>query len=290
VPTTRGETHLAAALALGESLGVPVLVLHSPPGATQPFGPPGPTESTVVLTMAESRPALPDLETFRFFPNGSTSDLHQKRNVALAIAHVAGWRTLFFLDDDIDTPRPGDVMRAVASLDRYTAAGLPALRYPDNSIVCHANRLIGRKQDVFVGGAALAVNVDQADSFFPDLYNEDWLFLAPHLDKRRVARVGAVTQRAYAPFADPDRARLQEFGDLVGEACSATCTKPDSVHRHLSDTGERSWRRGRNSSLAFGPHASAWLPGMDEQLRHSSPSSALTRPEEPLRQTILCIT
>jgi hypothetical protein len=174
VPTTRGETHLAAALALGESLGVPVLVLHSPPGATQPFGPPGPTESTVVLTMAESRPALPDLETFRFFPNGSTSDLHQKRNVALAIAHVAGWRTLFFLDDDIDTPRPGDVMRAVASLDRYTAAGLPALRYPDNSIVCHANRLIGRKQDVFVGGAALAVNVDQADSFFPDLYNEDW--------------------------------------------------------------------------------------------------------------------
>jgi hypothetical protein len=108
-------------------------------------------------------------------------------------------------------------MRAVASLDRYTAAGLPALRYPDNSIVCHANRLIGRKQDVFVGGAALAVNVDQGDSFFPDLYNEDWLFLAPHLDKRRVARVGAVTQRAYAPFADPDRARLQEFGDLVGE-------------------------------------------------------------------------
>ena len=44
-------------------------------------------------------------------------------------------------------------------------------------MVCHAIRDTGGKQGTFVGGGALAVAVDRVDSFFPDIYNEDWFYL-----------------------------------------------------------------------------------------------------------------
>ena len=52
-------------------------------------------------------------------------------------------------------------------------------QHPDNSVVCHARRLAGRFQDVFVSGAVLGVHCNSLPlSFFPDIYNEDWFFFA----------------------------------------------------------------------------------------------------------------
>ena len=45
--------------------------------------------------------------------------------------------------------------------------------FPDNSAVCHAHRGTGGLQDVFVTGAALAVDCQENIGFFPDIYNED---------------------------------------------------------------------------------------------------------------------
>jgi hypothetical protein len=84
--------------------------------------------------------------------------------------------------------------------------------------VCHARRFVpGRRQGVFVSGSALAVRVDRAGSFFPETYNEDWLFLAPHLARREVAASGSVRQLPYRPFDLPDRATAEEFGDVLAE-------------------------------------------------------------------------
>jgi hypothetical protein len=90
--------------------------------------------------------------------------------------------------------------------------------FPDNSVVCHANRETGGPQDVFVSGAALAVDCDQDIGFFPDIYHEDWLFFYDKAASRQLAdsRLQA-TQLAYYPFADPKRAAWQEFGDALGE-------------------------------------------------------------------------
>ena len=122
-----------------------------------------------------------------------------------------------FLDDDISEVDPLRVEQAAAGLDRFAAVGMPARSFPDNSVACHAHRESGAEQGVFVSGSALVVCEPATDSFFPDIYNEDWLFLAPHLDRREVSTVGWVTQEEYDPFGDPDRAGAQEFGDVLAE-------------------------------------------------------------------------
>ncbi len=96
--------------------------------------------------------------------------------------------------------------------------GLISRSFPDNSVVCHANRLIYRNQDNFVTGAALGVNCAEVPlDFFPDVYNEDWLFFAAHAARGQIVCVGAARQQPYKPFADPKRAVTEEFGDLIAE-------------------------------------------------------------------------
>ena len=83
-----------------------------------------------------------------------------KRNVGLALAKMLGWRRIFFLDDDIRDIAYPDLQRTVDMLGSFSAAGMWVTDFPDNSIVCHANRMTGGSQDVFVSGAALAVDCD----------------------------------------------------------------------------------------------------------------------------------
>ena len=77
-------------------------------------------------------------------------------------------------------------------------------------------------QDVFVTGAVLGVHCNSLPlSFFPDIYNEDWFFFAKEAALRRLPRVGRARQLEYDPFATPDRARREEFGDLLAEGLYA---------------------------------------------------------------------
>jgi hypothetical protein len=58
-------------------------------------------------------------------------------------------------------------------LDRHQVAGMHVRHFPDNSVVCHARRLAGFAQDVFVTGAALGVHCNSLPlSFFPDIYKQ----------------------------------------------------------------------------------------------------------------------
>jgi hypothetical protein len=82
--------------------------------------------------------------------------------------------------------------------------------------------MTGGEQDVFVTGAALAVDCQQNSGFFPDMYNEDWLFF---YDAASNGQLGSsqreITQLRYNPFADPRRAAWQEFGDVLAEGLYA---------------------------------------------------------------------
>jgi len=90
--------------------------------------------------------------------------------------------------------------------------------YPDNSVVCHARRAVGAYQDVFVSGSALAVDCGVPFGFFPDLYNEDWLFFYRDAAEERLATPGSLAEQLpYDPFTDPQRAAGQEFGDVIAE-------------------------------------------------------------------------
>jgi hypothetical protein len=223
VSAARPAGYLQPALQLAAALSAPVVVLCS-------------RDAGKDHAVAEARPvagltwavvdlhdwhtdALPRLGTSEFGqakvdPHG---DLSRKRNLGLLLARLVGWTRLMFLDDDISELDPLQAEQAAAGLDRFAAVGMPALDFPDNSVAGHARRESGAEQDVFVSGSALVVCEPATDSFFPDIYNEDWLFLAPHLDRREVSTVGAVAQEEYDPFEDPDLAGAQEFGDVLAE-------------------------------------------------------------------------
>jgi hypothetical protein len=95
-------------------------------------------------------------------------------------------------------------------------------RFPDNSVVCHARRLAGLDQGVFVSGGVLGVHCNSPSvSFFPDIYNDDWFFFAEEAATRRLPCVGDARQKDYDPFQNSDRARQEEFGDLLAEGLYA---------------------------------------------------------------------
>ncbi|MBV9379423.1 MAG: hypothetical protein JOY82_15215 [Streptosporangiaceae bacterium] len=153
-------------------------------------------------------------------PNG---DLSTKRNLGLLLARMLGWDRIFFMDDDIREVPLSGLRATVSMLDRYRSAGMRVTDYADNSVVCHAHRATGAKQDVFVSGSVLAVSC-QRDSlgFFPEIYNEDWLFF---YDDAHAMRLGwsecDVTQLEYDPFKNVQRAERQEFGDILAEGLYA---------------------------------------------------------------------
>jgi hypothetical protein len=133
-----------------------------------------------------------------------------------------GWGKVVFVDDDITSLQAANVVRLARQLDNHQVAGMVVSRHPDNSVVCHARRLAGLWQDVFVTGAVLAVRCNDLPlSFFPDIYNEDWFFFAKEAAARDLPSVGQARQAEYDPFANPDRARREEFGDLLAEGLYA---------------------------------------------------------------------
>jgi hypothetical protein len=149
-------------------------------------------------------------------------DLSMKRNIGLVLARLLGWTRLMFLDDDIYSVGRRHVTKLATALDDHSVSALIPKRYPDNSVVCHAHRLGGGKQDVFASASGIGVRCDRDDlAFFPNLYNEDWFFFASEAARRRIARVGESRQRKYDPYRDPDRAVWEEFGDLLAEGLYA---------------------------------------------------------------------
>lgn len=224
VPTARSPTCLRQAVDLAQDLSCTLVTLHS-------------TKWTTVATALKSFPAdidliaidvpapaqlnLPASKSARLLAGtvfGSRSDLSTKRNMALMISRMLGWSRILFLDDDITGLNPDDILQAVGLLDAYNAVGLRVDGFPDNSVVCHAYRQAGGKQQTFIGGGALAVEVGRCKSFFPDIYNDDWLFMLDEKGRLQPATTtGRVAQSPYDPFRDVGRARSQELGDVLAE-------------------------------------------------------------------------
>jgi hypothetical protein len=224
VPTSRRPAYLEEAAGLARKLDCALVTLHSgkwtsADKAVQRFG------SDVNLIAID----VPDVELLRL-PYWQTSrmlagtvfarrtDLSAKRNLALMLSYMLGWSRVLFLDDDITALNPDHVRKASGLLDTYSAVGFQIGGFPDHSVVCHAYRDAGGKQQSFIGGGALAVELTRNKSFFPDIYNDDWFFLLDG-DKRLrpSAMAGQVVQYPYDPFRNPDRARAEELGDVLAE-------------------------------------------------------------------------
>jgi hypothetical protein len=180
------------------------IVIDLPPGYSHP-----------ILDFETSKLDRFDLPTACINPN---VNLSIKRNLGLLLARMLGWQRIFFLDDDIRDLSSADLHATASMLGPYRAVGMRAIDFPDNSVVCHGHRRTGGQQDVFISGSVLAVDFSEPVAFFPEIYNEDWFFFYHYAATRRLAWSGRdATQLCYDPFADPQRAAGQEFGDVMAE-------------------------------------------------------------------------
>lgn len=168
------------------------------------------------------------------------SDLGFKRNVGLLIGRMCAFDVVMFVDDDISTTRASQLGRPdggggdpFASIDRVLAefvefgnvhvAGWHQQDMDDHSVLYHALRLVGRRQDTFISGGTLAARAGGPLPFFPTVYNEDWVFnalvmleSAPREPYGGVRCAGTVYQDAYPQFTI-ERAKSEELGDLFAE-------------------------------------------------------------------------
>jgi hypothetical protein len=192
-----------------------------------------PRAKSLVVKVSEkwNQPEIPTRTSAPAFQAASghrDSNLSAKRNLGLLLARLHGWRKIAFVDDDITFAGSPSMRRLAAQLDQHQVAGMRVREYPDNSVVCHARRHAGLEQDVFVTGAVLGVQCNNLPlPFFPDVYNEDWFFFAREAAARKLASVGEARQTEYDPFASPDRARQEEFGDTLAEGLYTLISNED---------------------------------------------------------------
>jgi hypothetical protein len=245
VPTARNPAYLADAVQLAEDLGCVLVTLHSGKwtNAAAAVKRVKAGVDLIAIDVPETaRLNLPQWETSRVLATSifaRRTDLSPKRNLALMLGHMLDWSHMLFLDDDITQLKSRDVRTASGLLGAHSAVGLQIGGFPDNSVVCHAFRLAGGRQQSFVGGGALVINSQQVNSFFPDIYNEDWFFL---LDGNRglqpIAITGEVVQFPYDPFRSPVRARDQELGDVLAEGIYWLLDQGQSID---ADQGYWAW-------------------------------------------------
>lgn len=291
VPTVRNPLHLDVAKELAAELDCTLVTLHSGKwtSATATARRVSRDLSMIAIDVPDrSELRLVGFETTRLTVNtpfDSRKDTSTKRNLALLLAHMVGWQHIIFLDDDISVPRPADLRCAAGLLDTYNAVGLSIGGFPDNSVVCHAYRMIGGHQQSFIGGGALAVETTRNRSFFPDIYNEDWFYmLDPHKGLQPVAVTGTVVQRAYEPFRE-ERARVEELGDVLAEGIFWLLDQGGTIDDATSDHWREFLPRRRRfiqyilEHIAQAPVSMAEQARMVSSLRASLGRLALIEPD-----------
>lgn len=220
VPTIRSADHLYSALQLAAQARCHLVAVYSdtpPAGLSAVLSGLPPVQVTLLTVRTGTKDRLLDLGAS--LPQSLISpqalDISRKRNLGLLIGHVCGWQRMLFLDDDIRKLSVAKLSSAAALLDDYPVVGLQVKKFPDASVVGHARRLTNRRQEPFVSGGSLLVDPQRLNGYFAPVYHEDWLCVINHLREGTVAIGGSVGQLPYSPFANQERARFEEFGDIL---------------------------------------------------------------------------
>jgi hypothetical protein len=220
VPTIRSAEHLRPALRFAASARCHLVAIYTdgpPERLSAALADLQPSHVTLLTVRADKKDRLLDLGAS--LPQSLVSpqalDISRKRNLGLLIGRVCGWTRMLFLDDDIRKLNVPKLSSAAALLDDYPVVGLQVRKYPDASVVGHARRLTGRRQEPFVSGGSLLVNPQLLNGYFAPVYHEDWLCVINHIRKNEVAIGGSVGQLPYLPFSPSKRAELEEFGEIL---------------------------------------------------------------------------
>src|SRR5580704_10703379 len=203
VPTIRSAEHLGPAVQFAADTRCYLMLVYTdrpPDGLSAVLSGLRPGQVTLLTVRSGVQDRLLDLGAS--LPQSHVSpaalDISRKRNLGLVIGRVCGWTRMLFLDDDIRKLNVAKLSSAAALLDDYPVVGLQVKKYPDASVVGHARRLTGRRQEPFISGGSLLVDPQRLNGFFLPIYHEDWLCTINHLRRgesrgRRRGRAGALS-------------------------------------------------------------------------------------------------
>jgi hypothetical protein len=220
VPTIRTAEHLRSAVQFAADTRCHLILVYTdqpPDGLSAVLSQLPPEQVTLLTVRSDIQDRLLDLGASlpQSLVSPNALDISRKRNLGLLIGRVCGWTRMLFLDDDIRKLNVAKLSSAAALLDDYPVVGLQVKKYPDASVVGHARRLTGRRQEPFVSGGSLLVNPQLLNGYFAPVYHEDWLCVIDHIRKSEVAIGGSVAQLPYLPFSASKRAEHEEFGDVL---------------------------------------------------------------------------
>lgn len=148
-------------------------------------------------------------------------DLPLKRNYALWHAHKNGFHRILLLDDDIRGLAGPQLLAGASALSRWVVAGFFVDNFPDTSVVGHVELAVGEPLWPFLSGSCLFVRTDVPVGFFPPIYNEDWIFMAPAIEQGNICSLGLVSQAAHDPFSCLSLSTFQEPGEIIADGLFA---------------------------------------------------------------------
>ena len=135
-------------------------------------------------------------------------DLPLKRNYALWHAYKNRFHRILLLDDDIRELNADRLWAGTKALSRWGIVGFFVDPFPDTSVIGHVELSVGESVRPFLSGSCLFCKLIDRLDFFPQIYNEDWIFMAPEIAKGHVLSLGSVEQEPYDPFCDNSLFRL----------------------------------------------------------------------------------
>jgi len=226
VPTKQRVQHVQDLLNVLDGLDVPVFLL--PSGHEDiPIDSSCQKRPVQQLCFREHAPSLDLLQSLRSAANplfstpAATWDLPLKRNYALWHARENGYRCILLLDDDIRGLDDALFRTGTAALQQWPIAGVFIDEFPDTSVIGHVELSVGERVIPFLSGSCLFVRCDAPVGFFPQIYNEDWIFMASHMACGKVCSFGSIRQEPYDPFSESSRPVFQEPGEIIADGLFA---------------------------------------------------------------------
>ena len=182
-----------------------------------------------------------------------TWDLPKKRNFIIQHALLKHHKRILLVDDDIRTINASCLAAGAICLDNYAQAGCFVDDFLNTSVLGHLERAAGEHVAPFLSGSFLFVKPVEALGFFPCLYNEDWLFMLPHVLNGSICSFGSINQVPFDPFDDIARPLFQEFGEIIAEGLYALFAGKQYSRRHEKETwlGILEQRKRNLTSLSY---------------------------------------
>lgn len=145
-------------------------------------------------------------------------NLGNARNTALLLAKSFGIENALFMDDDIIVNNPNLISNSFKLLESNLFVGAKISGMPDDSIIGHISRELNEEENIerMLSGGFLAFNARKVDMHFPNIYNEDWIWMYLQINGNSFKELGEVFQAKFNPFANyKGKVIFQEFGEIV---------------------------------------------------------------------------